>query len=389
MNIRRILYVVLPIALATAGVVAVYQFVTREVQRDKPQAQAPAQLSPTVLRYSPGSPQLSFLHIQPVASYPEPVTEPLSGRVAYDENRTARVSSPIAGRVTRLLKQAGDTVKAGDPLAEIDSPDFLSARADARRAEADVAQKRAAFDRTRTLVEGEVAPRKELEAAQSDLQQSEAELTRARERLSILNLGRPSAGDRFVLRAPISGIVTERRANPGSEVRPDLPDPLFVISDPTHLWVIADVPERLIPLIERGQSVAVDADAIPAERYGERFTGLIDHVGDVLDPDTRRVPVRAAVENPKRMLKPEMFVRATPLIPHGRELVRVPNTALATEGLFTFVFVEKEPGVLEQRPVTLAVRGREQSFVEQGLQPGERVVTSGAMMLNSELVSGE
>lgn len=389
MNIRRLVLTLVPLVVLTAGVLGVYRFVTREVPRGKPQAQAPAQLGPATLRYPPGSPQLAFLRIQPVAAYPEPVTEMLNGRIAYDENRTARVSSPLTGRIAKLVKQPGDAVKAGDALAEIDAPDFVAAQADARRAEADFVQKRAAFERTRTLVEGEVAPRKDLEAAQAELQQAEAELRRARERLRILNLGRASAGDRFVLRAPISGIVTERRANPGSEVRPDLPDPLFVISDPAHLWMIIDVPERVISRIERGQSVAIEVDAYPAERYGERFIGVVDYVGEVLDPATRRVPVRALVENPKRLLKPEMFARATPLASQGRELVRVPNSALATEGLYTFVFVEKEPGVLEQRPVTLAIRGRDESFLAEGLHPGERVVTSGTMLLNSELVSGE
>lgn len=389
MNARRIVFAILPIVLLTAGVFGVYRFVTREVPRAKPQPQAPAQLGPATLRYPPGSPQLAFLRIQPTAAYPEPVTDLLGGRIAYDENRTARVSSPLAGRIARLLKQPGDVVKVGDALAEIDAPDFVTANADVRRAEADHAQKRAAFERTRTLVEGEVAPRKDLEAAQAELKQSEAELRRARERLGILNLGRAAAGDRFVLRAPVPGVVTERHANPGSEVRPDLPDPLFVISDPAHLWMIIDVPERFISRIERGQSVAIEVDAYPAERYAERFTGVVDYVGEVLDPATRRVPVRALVENPKRMLKPEMFARATPLASHGRERVRVPNAALVTEGLYSFVFVEKEPGVLEQRPVTLAIRGRDESYVEDGLQPGDRIVTSGAMLLSSELVSGE
>jgi cobalt-zinc-cadmium efflux system membrane fusion protein len=386
---RRMLLMLVPLALLAAGAFGVYRFAARDAPRQKPQTQAPAQLGPATLRYPPGAPQLSFLRIQPVAAYPEPVTETLNGRIAYNENLTARVSSPIAGRITKLLKEPGDPVKAGDPLAEIDAPDFAAANADARRAEAEVTQKRAAFDRTRTLVEGEVAPRKDLETAQSDLKQSEAELTRARERLRILNFGRSATGDRFVLRAPISGIVTERKANPGSEVRPDLPDPLFVISDPTRLWMVIDVPERVIARIARGQSVAIEVDAYPAERYGERFVGLIDYVGDVLDPDTRRVPVRALVANPKRMLKPEMFARATPIAPEARELVRIPNSALATEGLYSFVFVEKEPGVLEQRPITLAIRGRDESFLAEGLKPGERIVTSGAMLLNSELVSGD
>jgi cobalt-zinc-cadmium efflux system membrane fusion protein len=389
MSPRSVVLMLVAFTLLAAGAFGVYRFAAREAPSQKPQTQAPAQVGPATLRYPPGAPQLTFLRIQPVAAYPEPVTEMLNGRVAYNESLTARVSSPLAGRITKLLKEPGDPVKAGEPLAEIDAPDFAAANADLRRAEADVAQRRAAFERTRTLVEGEVAPRKDLEMVQSDLKQSEAELTRARERLRILNLGRGGAGDHFVLRAPIGGIVTQRKANAGSEVRPDLPDPLFVISDPTRLWMVIDVPERVISRIHRGQSVAIEVDAYPAERYGERFIGLIDYVGDVLDPDTRRVPVGALVANPKRMLKPEMFARATPLASGERELVRVPNSALATEGLYSFVFVEKEPGVLEQRPVTLAIRGRDESYLSEGLTPGERVVTSGAMMLNSELVSGD
>lgn len=388
MNRRRLFLVSTAIVALAAAAFGVYQFTAREVPEAKPETQAAAQLGPATLRYPPGAPQLSFLRIQPVAAYPEPVTEMLNGRIAYDENQTARVSSPIAGRVRKLLKQPGDTVKAGDALAEIDAPDYASAQADLRRAEAEAAQKRAAMARVRTLVEGEVAPRKDLEAAQSESKQAEAELSRARERLRILNLGQPGSGDHFVLRAPISGIITERKINPGNEVRPDLPDPLFVISDPEHLWMVIDVPERLIARIERGQTVAIEVDAFPAERYGERFIGLVDYIGAVLDPDTRRVPVRALVANPKLMLKPEMYARAIPLAAEGRELVRIPNSALSTEGLYTFVFVEKEPGVIEQRPITLAIRGREESYVSDGLSPGERIVTTGAVLLASELASG-
>jgi cobalt-zinc-cadmium efflux system membrane fusion protein len=378
-----------PVALIVAVAFGVYWSALREVAQDKPQAQAAAQLGPTTLRFPPGAPQLSFLRIQPVAAYPEPVTEPLNARIAYDENRTARVSSPLPGRVARLLRQPGDVVNRGDPLAEIDAPDYAAAQADLRRAEADTAQKRTALERVRTLFEGEVAPRKDLELARADLGQAEAELARARERLRMLNLGRSTTGESFVLRAPLAGVVTERKANPGSEVRPDLPDPLFVISDPKHLWAVIDVPERTIARIQRGQKVALEADAYSGERQRATFAGTVEYIGDVLDPDTRRVPVRTSVENPHRLLKPEMYARATPLASSGRELVRVPNAALGTDGLYSFVFVEREPGVLERRPVTLSNRGKEDSYVAEGLKPGERVVTSGAVLLNSELASGE
>jgi cobalt-zinc-cadmium efflux system membrane fusion protein len=377
------------VVLLLAGAFAFYWTAVRDVRRDEPKVQPAAQLDPTTLRFPPGAPQLSFLRIRPVAAFPEPVTEPLNARIAYDENRTTRVSSPLTGRIARLLRQPGDIVKVGDPLAEIDAPDFAAALADLRRAEADVQQKRSAVERVRTLFGGQVAPRKDLESAEADLKQGTAELERARERLRMLNLGRATTGERFVLRSPLAGTVTERKANPGSEVRPDLPDPLFVISDPTHLWVLIDVPERSVSRIERGQKVAVEVDAYAGEPHAERFVGTVDYISQVLDPDTRRVPVRTSVDNPDHRLKPEMYARATPLAEAGREMVRVPNTALGTEGLYTFVFVEREPGVLERRPVTLAFRGHDESYVAEGLKAGERVVTTGTVLLNSELVSGD
>ncbi|HET7774897.1 MAG TPA: efflux RND transporter periplasmic adaptor subunit, partial [Azospira sp.] len=177
-----------------------------------------------------------------------------------------------------------------------------------------------------------------------------------------------------------AGIVTERQASPGTEVRPDAANPLFVVSDPRQLWVIAELTEKDLGKIEVGQAVAIRVDAYP----DRRFPGKVESIGDVLDPQSRRVPVRCAVPNPDRLLKPEMFARIVPENP-DRLLPRVPNAALVTDGLHTYLFVETEPGVLARREVTLAFRGHETSYVESGLKPGERVVTAGALLLNAEL----
>lgn len=345
----------------------------------KPDTTAPTQFSNRILRYPAGAPQLAYLRVEQAEASPVPSLEPLHGRIAYDDNVTARVSSPIAGRVVKIGAQAGDKVAAGQPLLWLDSPDYAQALADLHKAEADLRLKQLALVRAKMLFENEVLARKDFEAAENDVHQSVAEAERARARFHNLNPG--GAGrEGFALRAPLAGIVTERQANPGSEVRPDAPAPLFVVTDPARLWAIVDLPEKDLGKVRAGQPVSVEVDAYP----GERFPAKILAIGDVVDPATRRVVVRCQLSNEKRLLKPEMYARITPSA-EGAPLPRVPNPALVTEGLHTYLFIETEPGVLEKRRVVLAFRGQEASYVKEGLAAGERVVTAGALLLNAEL----
>jgi len=373
----RVLWVV-----ATGAVVAVFlgysRFASPTLER-QPDTAAPAQFSNRILRYPAGAPQLAYLRVEKAEASPVPSLEPLHGRIAYDDNVTARVSSPIAGRVVKIGAQAGDKVAAGQPLLWLDSPDYAQALADLHKAEADMRLKHLALGRARTLFENEVLARKDFEVAENDERQSAAEAERARARFHNLNPG--GAGkEGFALRAPLAGIVTERQANPGSEVRPDAPAPLFVVTDPARLWTIVDLPEKDLGKVRAGQPVSVEVDAYP----GERFPAKILAIGDVVDPATRRVVVRCQLPNDKRLLKPEMYARVTPSA-EGAPLPRVPNPALVTDGLHTYLFVETEPGVMEKRRVVLAFRGQDASYVKEGLAAGERVVAVGALLLNAEL----
>ena len=340
---------------------------------------------PDTVRFEPGAPQLEFLRSESVLFLPEPLLEPLNGRIALDENYTARVSAPITGRVIRIEVQPGEEVQVGSALAWIDAPDYAAAVADVHKAQTDRKQKERAHQRAKELEDAGVIARKELESAETDLGQSGAELQRAQLRLRNLTAGasRVTEDGRFSLRAPIAGVVAERKVNPGAEVRPDTPDPLFVITDPTHVWVIIDLPERYLGKVKVGQPVAVEVDAY----RGVDINGKVASIGEVLDPQTRRVPVRCVVYNPQRLLKPEMYARVTPLVEERRKLARVPNSALVNEGVYSFVFVEREPGVFQKRRVTLGLQGRDDSYVKSGLDEGERVVVSGALLLESELSS--
>lgn len=342
-------------------------------------------VSPDTLRFAADAPQLLFLQIQPVAAFPEPLVEPLNARVGYDDNHTARVFSPLAGRVVKIAAESGRQVKAGDPLLVLDSPDFAMAEADSVKANADQLRKEDAFERARQLYEIKGIARKDVEAAEADWHQAEAEAQRARARMKNLSNSNATAEGQFILRAPISGIITERQVSAGSEVRTDAANPLFVITDPRHLWVLVDLPERQLDKVQLGSVVNIEVDAYPETT----FSGRVAVIAGALDPLTRRIQVRCEVDNPALKLKPEMFARVTPVAGKKTALPRVPNTALVTQGLYSFVFVEQSPGVLQRRRVTLSTQGSQYSYVSEGLHAGERVVSSGALLLNSELAGNE
>ena len=354
-----------------------------------PGATVAAAASPPVagaglLRYARDAPELASIRITPVEAVPLPALPPANAHLAYDEDVTARVSSPVAGRVVRLMVQAGDRVRRGAALAELDSPDLASAQSDLAKAKADEAHKRQSVERTRALAETETGSRKDNEAAEADLQQAVAETRRAAQRMHNLATSTATAtvsgSGRFVLRAPIDGVVVDRQINAGMEVRPDLANPLFVITDTAKLWALADVSETALNAVHVGQPVELEVDAWP----GQRFAGVVRHVGAALDAASRRLQVRCEIANADGRLRAEMFSRVAFLSDTEATAIRVPNGSLVLNGMQNFVIVEQEPGVFARRPVQLRWSGPDTSYLSAGLRAGERIVSEGALLLASE-----
>jgi cobalt-zinc-cadmium efflux system membrane fusion protein len=339
-------------------------------------------ISSDTLHFPVDAPQLAFLQIKPVDAFPEPLTDGLNARIAYDDNYTARVFSSIAGRVVKIAAEAGQLVKAGDPLLWIDSPDYAVGASDSLKADADLLRKKEAFDRAKLLFDIQGLARKDLESAEADWRQADAEAQRAKARMTNLSSNVvATAKGKYILRAPIDGIVSERQVNAGSEVRPDATNPLFVITNPNHVWVMVDLPEQQIGKVRVGQPISVEVEAYP----NEIFPGKVSVISETLDPVMRRFQARCDVENSQHKLKPEMFARISPILDNKSRLPRVPNSALFTQGLYSFLFVEQSPGVLQRRRVTLGLQDADFTYIKEGLRAGERVVTSGAILLNSEL----
>ncbi|MDP9123102.1 MAG: efflux RND transporter periplasmic adaptor subunit [Pseudomonadota bacterium] len=373
-------------ALAVVVVVSAFSLLgQRNRQSDPPVVIDPAQGSAArqrdAVRFPADAPQLTLISSTAISASPIPTTEPLSARIVYDDDVTARVAVSFSGRIVALKAAAGDSVRAGQVLAEIDSPDFGSASADLLKARADEQLKRLVFERAKELGPGEAIAAREMDSARADFEQAQAERIRAEQRVANLNpQGLSIQGQRVSLTSPVNGVVTERTATPSLEVSPALPAPLFVIADLRHLWLMIDLPERLLSRMKVGSAVGVECDAYP----DKRFTARIVQLGEVVDPNTRRIVVRARLDNPEARLLPEMFVRASVLQDSGSG-VKVPNGAIVIRGNRTFVFVQTAPGEFRRQAVKLVTQGGDFSYVGDGLAGGEKVVTSGALLLDAEI----
>ena len=335
------------------------------------------------IRFVSGAAQLAMIQTQVLPLSPVPITDQLSARVAYDDDTTARISVSFSGRIIELKAAPGDAVKAGQVLAVIDSPDFGAAFADLNKARSDEKRKQLSVKRAKDLVPGEAISTRDWEAIQAEYAQAQAETARAEQRIKNLNpYGLKINGQQVLLASPMDGVVTERTATPSLEVNPSLSAPLFVVTNPKRLWLNIDLPEVLLSKVKLGAEVAIQTDAYP----DQSFTSKIIQLGQTINPNTRRATLLARVENPEGKLLPEMFVRASVLQANGQG-VRVPNQALIVRGLYTYVFVETEPGEFTLRQVKPITRGVDSSYIGEGLAGGERIVTKGALMLEAEFLA--
>ena len=326
------------------------------------------------------SPQLGSFATEPVGeSAPQPLR--LSGRLVWDENRTVRLFPAFAGRVIRILVKAGDRVKPGQTLAMLASPDFGQAQADARRAQSDFALAEKNLSRLRELYAAGVSPRKELITAEADYARAEAELARASGKIRLYGGGSESVDQNLALASPIEGIVVERNINPGQELRPDLQlansPAMFVITDPSRLWVQLDATESQLASLKRGQTVQLHSSAWPEET----FEATVETISDFIDSASRTVKVRGTVINRDRKLKGEMFVSAE-LMDAARAGLQISERALVLSGGRYYVFVEESPGRFAWSEVKIEGVRDGIAGVVSGVDLGQKVVVEGTLLLH-------
>jgi len=325
-----------------------------------------------------GSPLRDKLVIEPVAEQEIERTLVLPAVVEPDPARLAKVMTPLSGRVTELNVQLGQRVAAGQPLLVVDSSDLGTAYSEYDKAKVlfDFATKNR--NRLRDLARIGGAAVKDLQQAETDYVTAQAELQRADARLKQIGVQSetPVTSRLMTVTAPIAGSIIDLAVAPGSFWN-DANAALMTIADLKTIWVTANVPEKDTADVVQGQAVEVSFPAYP----GETFRGEVLFVSDVLDPDTRRTKVRIAFENASIRLKPGMFASAR-FLASKRTLPVIPTSAVILKDDADHVYVEVAPWTFESRKVETGVQQGNRLAITNGLQPGDRVVVKGGVLLN-------
>ena len=348
--------------------------------------------------------QWATLTVEPVQQRvfrSEHVTE---GKIAVDEDRSTPIFSPYAGRVLKLFVKPGDIVKVGDPLFTVQAADMVQAQNDFISAATALNKARSAQNlaeiidkRQRLLYEGKAVPLKEvqnaraaLDAAENDVRSSEVALEATRNRLRILGKTDQEITDfqekgtidpATLITAPIAGTIVQRKVGPGQYVGSGQTDPVFIIGDLSTVWVIAFIRETEAPIVHVGQSIYFTVLAYP----DRQFPAKISYVAAALDPTTRRLLVRATVDNADGLLKPEMFASVKILSGESDKAVAIPRDAIIYEGDVARVWAVREKSdekAIELRRIKVGLTNGNMVEVLKGLGPGDRVVTKGSLFID-------
>lgn len=335
------------------------------------------------VRYQPGSAPLGFIKIETVTESDAGTSLSLPARVSFDEDQTQRVASPIDGRATAVLVKIGDKVKVGQPLISLSSPNVGLVQADAQKADSDLSVAQKALGRALKLqADGAIAD-KDVAQAEADFRKAMSDRGRTTAQLKSLGISASDPSVNVSLRAQLSGVVVDRNVLIGQEVRADQATPLMTITSLDTLWVLADVYEQDLGLVEQDAPVAVHVPAYPAES----FPGKITNIGEVVDATTRTVKVRCEVPNPDHRLKPEMFARVNVQSKPGHKVILVPSKAVLNDGEKYNVIVAQEGITFRIRRVTVGPDFDGRTRILTGLTPGEKIVTDGAIFMRREIES--
>jgi cobalt-zinc-cadmium efflux system membrane fusion protein len=396
-NLRRPAIVFTTTALVGVGVLGA----TRMLVQHAKSTEAAHPTKVELPRYVPTAAEWASLTVEPVSERvfrAEHVTE---GKIAVNEESSTPIFSSYGGRVIKLLVKPSDKVEQGQPLLVIEATDTVQGLNDFVAALGALNTARSRFNlaeivekRANDLYAGKAVPLKDwqqsqadLTAAQNDLRSAETALEAAHNRLRILGRSeeqisafqqtRQMSADTPIY-SPISGTVIQRKVGPGQFINNGASDPVFVIGDLSTVWLTAFVRETEASGVAVGQEMTFSLLALP----GSEFTARINYVSAAIDPSTRRLLVRATIDNKDGLFKPEMFANVTIYAGGDRPSIGVPKQALIYEGDRVRLWVVHDDKSIELRKIETGLTNGDLVEVRANLEAGEKIVTRGNLFID-------
>ena len=352
-----------------------------------PKTAAPAEAQPTPGELTITADQRARLKVLTVHPASFHRTIETTGTVGFDADRSTTILAPISGPVLRVLVELGVVVKAGDPLAEVNSPDYAAAITGYRKAVVTAQNLRKIADLNKDLFAADALARRDLEQSQVDAGNAEADRDAALQQLRSLGVpdeaihavemggSRPATADGLI-RSPLAGTVVEKLVGPGQLLQAGT-TPCFTVADLSDMWIATDVFEAQLASIAVGDTAEIVTSASMAP-----IAGRVDNISALLDPSTRAVGVRVIAENPGDVLKKQMYVH---VLVHSRKAstgLLVPVAAiLRDDENLPFVYLAQAGGSFARRPVTLGTRDGDNYEITAGLTDGDQVVVDGGLFM--------
>ena len=301
----------------------------------------------------------------------------LTGTIAPDETKMVKIFPMVSGVVEDERVQLGDVVQKGQTLAIMKSPEMAGFTRDYVSASADVKSTKRVYESTQDLYKSGLASQKDLEQAQADYQKAVAENNRAADVVAI----NKSNGKGYEIKTPISGFVVDKNLTNSMQVRADNSMNLFTIADLSTVYVLINIYESDISSVKTGDPVKITTLSYP----DKVFTGSIDRIDNMLDPDNKVMHARVKITNPGNMLKPQMFANVIISAKSGQNLPMINTRALVFDNDKNYVLVVDGKAHVRVQEVTIAKTVEDRAYISSGVKPGDRIVASRQVYLYESL----
>ena len=305
----------------------------------------------------------------------------LSGIVSFNDNNVVKVYPRSSGQVMETKVSLGDKITKGQVLAIIKSADVAGNYTDLASANADLAISQRQLDNVQSLYKNGISSEKELNEAKQNYEKSLSAKNKIQSLIAINGGGKTNSGGQYLVTAPIDGYIVEKKITAGAFIRPDMGDNLFTISDLKNVWVYANVYEADIAKIKEGFPVRV----LPISYPDKVFTGKIDKVSQVLDPQSKAMKVRINIDNKDMILKPDMFANVIVNNVQSEQTLCIPKAALIPEEGKNYVIIYTSDSDLKIAQVSVLKTINDKAFITSGVSLGDKVISKNQILIFNQL----
>ncbi len=300
------------------------------------------------------------------------------GKITADNNKMIEIYPVVGGNVTKVFIELGDYVEKGQLLATIRSTEVAGFEKDLDDAKNDVIVARNNLKVAQELFEGKLSAERDVIEAKSRLDKAQSQLHRIEETYKIYNI---KNGAIYEVRSPLDGFIIQKNINQDMLLRNDRTDNIFDIAEIKDVWAIANVNESDINQVKLGIDAAVTTLSYP----GKIFSGKVDKIFNIIDPETKAMKARIKLHNSDYLLKPEMRATIKLSYEEDKQMISIPSDAVIFDKSKSFVMIFKDRANIETRQIEVFRQVNNITFVTAGLEVGEKVITQNQLMIYDAL----